>query len=41
VITQDVPDDALALARGQQVRRDGWAQRFREMKLRHRKPKGG
>jgi bifunctional UDP-N-acetylglucosamine pyrophosphorylase/glucosamine-1-phosphate N-acetyltransferase len=41
VITQDVPDDALALGRGQQVKRDGWAQRFREMKLRNRKPKAG
>jgi bifunctional UDP-N-acetylglucosamine pyrophosphorylase/glucosamine-1-phosphate N-acetyltransferase len=32
VITQDVPDDALALGRGQQVVKDGWAARFREEK---------
>jgi bifunctional UDP-N-acetylglucosamine pyrophosphorylase/glucosamine-1-phosphate N-acetyltransferase len=40
VITRDVPDDALALERGQQTTREGWAKRFREMKLR-KKPKGG
>ena len=40
VITRDVPDDALAVERGQQTTREGWAKRFREMKLR-KKPKGG
>ncbi|CAN7247631.1 bifunctional UDP-N-acetylglucosamine diphosphorylase/glucosamine-1-phosphate N-acetyltransferase GlmU [Phenylobacterium sp. LjRoot225] len=32
VITQDVPDDALALARGLQVAKPGWAAKFRERK---------
>jgi bifunctional UDP-N-acetylglucosamine pyrophosphorylase/glucosamine-1-phosphate N-acetyltransferase len=32
VITDDVPPDALALARGQQVAKPGWAARFRERK---------
>jgi bifunctional UDP-N-acetylglucosamine pyrophosphorylase/glucosamine-1-phosphate N-acetyltransferase len=32
VITQDVPADALAVARGQQVEKPGWAKRFRERK---------
>jgi bifunctional UDP-N-acetylglucosamine pyrophosphorylase/glucosamine-1-phosphate N-acetyltransferase len=32
VITGDVPEDALALARGQQVVKPGWAARFRERK---------
>jgi bifunctional UDP-N-acetylglucosamine pyrophosphorylase/glucosamine-1-phosphate N-acetyltransferase len=32
VITVDVPADALALARGQQVAKPGWAARFRERK---------
>ena len=41
VITSDVPDDALAVARGQQTLREGWAKRFREMKSRNRKPKAG
>ncbi len=41
VITRDVPDDALAVERGQQTTREGWAKRFREMKLRGKKPKGG
>jgi len=27
-----VPDDALALARGQQVNKEGWAAKFRAMK---------
>lgn len=31
-ITEDVPDDALAIARGRQVNKDGWASR-------HRKPR--
>ena len=39
VITRDVPDDALAVERGEQTIREGWAKRFREMKLRGRKPK--
>jgi len=33
VITKDVPADALALERGTQVAKAGWAARFREMKL--------
>jgi bifunctional UDP-N-acetylglucosamine pyrophosphorylase/glucosamine-1-phosphate N-acetyltransferase len=33
VITHDVPDDALALARGVQADKPGWAARFRAMKL--------
>jgi bifunctional UDP-N-acetylglucosamine pyrophosphorylase/glucosamine-1-phosphate N-acetyltransferase len=37
VITRDVPDDALALARGQQVDKPGWAAAFREKKLAARK----
>jgi bifunctional UDP-N-acetylglucosamine pyrophosphorylase/glucosamine-1-phosphate N-acetyltransferase len=43
VITRDVPDDALALERGQQTIREGGARRFREMKTRGRgkEPKGG
>lgn len=32
VVTDDVPDDALALARGRQVIKDGWAERFRATK---------
>jgi bifunctional UDP-N-acetylglucosamine pyrophosphorylase/glucosamine-1-phosphate N-acetyltransferase len=39
VVTQDVPDDALALGRAEQVNKDGWAARFRAMKLANRKPK--
>jgi bifunctional UDP-N-acetylglucosamine pyrophosphorylase/glucosamine-1-phosphate N-acetyltransferase len=39
VITKDVPDDALAVERSAQSVREGWAQRFREMKTRDRKPK--
>src|SRR5450631_1402236 len=41
VITRDVPDDALALERGQQTTHEGWAKRFRETKVRGRTPKGG
>src|SRR5713226_7470352 len=41
VITRDVPDDALAVERGQQTMREGWAKRFREMKSRGKTPKGG
>jgi bifunctional UDP-N-acetylglucosamine pyrophosphorylase/glucosamine-1-phosphate N-acetyltransferase len=39
VVTRDVPDDALAVERSQQTAREGWAKRFREMKLLNRKPK--
>lgn len=39
VITRDVPDDALAVERGEQTIRQGWAKRYREMKMRGRKPK--
>jgi bifunctional UDP-N-acetylglucosamine pyrophosphorylase / glucosamine-1-phosphate N-acetyltransferase len=38
VITRDVPDGALAVERGQQTVKEGWANRFREMKTRD---KGG
>jgi bifunctional UDP-N-acetylglucosamine pyrophosphorylase/glucosamine-1-phosphate N-acetyltransferase len=38
VITKDVPDDAMAVERGQQTNREGGAARFREMKTRD-KPK--
>ncbi len=30
VVTDDVPDDALAVARGRQQNKDGWAARFRD-----------
>jgi bifunctional UDP-N-acetylglucosamine pyrophosphorylase/glucosamine-1-phosphate N-acetyltransferase len=39
VITRDVPDDALAVERSQQTTREGWAKRYREMKLRGKAPK--
>ena len=39
VITQDVPDDALALERNGQVNKLGWAAAFRARKLANRKPK--
>jgi bifunctional UDP-N-acetylglucosamine pyrophosphorylase/glucosamine-1-phosphate N-acetyltransferase len=39
VITRDVAPDALALARGQQVEKPGWAARFREMKQKRKKAK--
>jgi bifunctional UDP-N-acetylglucosamine pyrophosphorylase/glucosamine-1-phosphate N-acetyltransferase len=32
VVTNDVPADALAVGRGKQQNREGWATRFREMK---------
>jgi bifunctional UDP-N-acetylglucosamine pyrophosphorylase/glucosamine-1-phosphate N-acetyltransferase len=41
VITKDVPDDALAVERSPQNNREGGAARYREMKTRGRKPKGG
>jgi bifunctional UDP-N-acetylglucosamine pyrophosphorylase / glucosamine-1-phosphate N-acetyltransferase len=34
VVTEEVPADALVLERSQQIVKPGWAQRFREMKLR-------
>jgi bifunctional UDP-N-acetylglucosamine pyrophosphorylase/glucosamine-1-phosphate N-acetyltransferase len=39
VITSDVPDDALALARAHQVDKPGWAQTFRQTKQEARKRK--
>ncbi len=33
VITHDVPGDALAVARGRQVSKEGWARTFRERSL--------
>lgn len=41
VITKDVPDDALAVARGKQREIEGWATRFRERKLSERAARGG
>ena len=38
VITKDVADDALAVERGEQTMRPGWAKRFRDMKARGKKP---
>jgi bifunctional UDP-N-acetylglucosamine pyrophosphorylase / glucosamine-1-phosphate N-acetyltransferase len=32
VITADVPEDALAIARGTQTNKDGWAKRYRDKK---------
>ena len=32
VTPRDVPADALALARGEQQNRDGWAARYRQIK---------
>jgi bifunctional UDP-N-acetylglucosamine pyrophosphorylase/glucosamine-1-phosphate N-acetyltransferase len=40
VITRDVAPDALALERGGQVEKEGWAAKFRERKLAERKAKG-
>jgi bifunctional UDP-N-acetylglucosamine pyrophosphorylase/glucosamine-1-phosphate N-acetyltransferase len=40
VITDDVPADALALARGTQVAKPGWAARFRERKRAERAARG-
>jgi bifunctional UDP-N-acetylglucosamine pyrophosphorylase/glucosamine-1-phosphate N-acetyltransferase len=37
VITKDVPADALALARGSQVEKPGWAKKFRERKRAEKK----
>jgi bifunctional UDP-N-acetylglucosamine pyrophosphorylase/glucosamine-1-phosphate N-acetyltransferase len=41
VITRDVPDDALAVERGEQTIRPGWAKRFRDMRSRSKTPKTG
>ena len=41
VITKDVPDDALAVERSQQTIHEGGARRYREIKTRDKKPKGG
>jgi len=41
VITKDVPDDAMAVERGQQINREGGASRYREMKTSGKTPKGG
>jgi bifunctional N-acetylglucosamine-1-phosphate-uridyltransferase/glucosamine-1-phosphate-acetyltransferase GlmU-like protein len=37
VITKDVPDDALAVARGELRMIPGWAAKFRARKLANRK----
>jgi bifunctional UDP-N-acetylglucosamine pyrophosphorylase/glucosamine-1-phosphate N-acetyltransferase len=39
VITKDVPDDALAVERSPQTNREGGAKRYREIKMRGKKPK--
>ncbi|MDB5503726.1 MAG: UDP-N-acetylglucosamine pyrophosphorylase / glucosamine-phosphate N-acetyltransferase, partial [Tardiphaga sp.] len=39
VITRDVPDDALAVERSQQIAKEGWAKRFRDMKAGDKQPK--
>jgi bifunctional UDP-N-acetylglucosamine pyrophosphorylase/glucosamine-1-phosphate N-acetyltransferase len=41
VISQDVPDDAMAVERSQQTIREGGAARYREMKTRGKASKGG
>ena len=40
VITKDVPDNALAVARAQQVHKLGWAERFRAAKAKRIESKG-
>jgi bifunctional UDP-N-acetylglucosamine pyrophosphorylase/glucosamine-1-phosphate N-acetyltransferase len=40
VITQDVPADALAIARGQQAVKPGWAKKYRELKKASKLKKG-
>ena len=37
VITRDVPADALAIGRGQQVVKEGWARRLRDLKSANKK----
>jgi 3-oxoacyl-[acyl-carrier protein] reductase len=41
VITRNVPDDALAVERSEQINREGGAARYRELKTRDKPPKGG
>jgi bifunctional UDP-N-acetylglucosamine pyrophosphorylase/glucosamine-1-phosphate N-acetyltransferase len=41
VITQNVPPDSLALARGRQMVKEGWAKRLRDMKLLNKRAKSG
>src|SRR6202171_6069457 len=41
VITKEVPDDALAVERTQQVNRENGAKRYRELKTKDKPPKGG
>jgi bifunctional UDP-N-acetylglucosamine pyrophosphorylase / glucosamine-1-phosphate N-acetyltransferase len=41
VITVDVPADALAIGRGHQSVKEGWAKRLRELKLMNRSSKSG
>jgi bifunctional N-acetylglucosamine-1-phosphate-uridyltransferase/glucosamine-1-phosphate-acetyltransferase GlmU-like protein len=36
VITKDVPDDSLSIARGEQTTREGWAGKFRMMMQRRK-----
>lgn len=40
VITKDVPDNALAIARAQQVHKPGWAERYRAAKAKRKDSKG-
>jgi bifunctional UDP-N-acetylglucosamine pyrophosphorylase/glucosamine-1-phosphate N-acetyltransferase len=40
VVTKDVPDDALAIARAPLALREGWAARYRQIKAAKRKAKG-
>jgi len=39
VITSDVPNDALAVARADQVNKAGWAARYRQAKAKRKAPK--
>jgi bifunctional UDP-N-acetylglucosamine pyrophosphorylase/glucosamine-1-phosphate N-acetyltransferase len=40
VITKEVPADALAISRSEQISKPGWAARFREIKGARKKAKG-
>ncbi|MCA1748172.1 MAG: bifunctional UDP-N-acetylglucosamine diphosphorylase/glucosamine-1-phosphate N-acetyltransferase GlmU, partial [Sphingomonadales bacterium] len=40
VVTQDVEEDALALGRGEQSAKPGWAKRFREIMTKRKTEKG-
>lgn len=40
VITKDVPDNALAIARAEQVHKPGWAERYRAAKSKRKDSKG-